>query len=288
MTVRLGAAVDAAQLIAAGFESVVVATGVTPRTPPIEGVGHAKVLSYVDVLKRGAAVGARVAVVGAGGVGFDVAEFLAHGGAAGPDGAAARADDAPAAWPQTADYLEEWGIDPTNERRGGLAAAGAKPGASAREVFLLQRTRGKLGAGLGKTTGWIHRANLTKKGVTMIGGVTYERVDDAGLHVSVQKGKGKDAPRERLTLDVDHVVLCAGQDKLDSLVAPLAAAGVRAFVVGGAERAGELDAKRAIDQGTRLAAVIEDARPGDVFEAPVPLSARFVEAAASFMTSGRK
>ena len=121
----------------------------------------------------------------------------------------------------------------------------------------------------------------------MIGGVTYERVDDEGLHVTVKKGKGKDAPREPLTLDVDHVVLCAGQDKLDGLVAPLAAAGVRAFVVGGAERAGELDAKRAIDQGTRLGARIEDARPGDVFEAPIPMSARFIERVAKFATGGR-
>lgn len=228
--VRLNHRVTAAELQAGGFEAVLLATGVTPRVPPIPGVDHPKVLGYLDVLLERKPVGRRVALIGAGGIGFDVADFLTHGH-----------QDAD---PITAFY-QEWGIDPSFSNRGGLAPAA--PPAVAREVWLLQRKPGKPGKGLGKTTGWIHRARLQQRGVQAVGGVEYLRIDDAGLHLRLPDGT------EQL-LEVDNVVLCAGQESLRELEDELVGAGMAVHRVGGADVAAELDAKRAIDQATRLAA----------------------------------
>ncbi|MGW2205382.1 oxidoreductase [Streptomyces sp. NPDC001774] len=213
-----------------GYDEVVVATGVTPRTPEIEGVDHPSVVSYLDVLRDGAPVGERVAIVGAGGIGFDVAEFLTDGG----EGASQDAET----------YFRQWGVDTSYETRGGLRAP-ERP-RPPRQVHLLQRKTTKVGAGLGKTTGWIHRAEMKHRGVTMVAGATYERIDDDGLHITVDG--------ERQTVPVDTVVLCTGQEPRRGLYEELIAAGRTAHLIGGADVAAELDAKRAIDQGTRLAA----------------------------------
>ena len=228
---HLGRRVGAAELAAGGYDDVVLATGVVPRDPRIPGQDHPMVLTYVDVLAGGKPVGRRVAVVGAGGIGFDVAEFLVHGGH-GPDLAA---------------WMAEWGVADPETARGGLTAP--RPPAPARQVILLQRKAAKPGAGLGKTTGWIHRAALKARKVEMLGGVSYERIDDRGLTI----GFGKE-PRKTRLLEVDNVILCTGQEPLRELQAPLQAAGVRVHLVGGADVAAELDARRAIDQGTRVAA----------------------------------
>ena len=233
VTLRLNTRAKAESLKAEGFDEVVIATGVTPRNPRIPGQDHPKVLSYIEVLK-GAKVGDRVAVIGAGGIGFDVAEFLTHSGTS-------TALDLPA-------WLAEWGVTDPALARGGLATetpAALHP--PARQVTLLQRKAGKLGGGLGKTTGWIHRATLKQKQVRMIGGVNYERIGDEGLQIS--DGEQRENPR---WLAVDTIVLCAGQEPLRELQVPLEAAGVPVHVIGGAFEAGELDAKRAIDQGVRL------------------------------------
>jgi 2,4-dienoyl-CoA reductase (NADPH2) len=215
------------------FDHVVLATGVLPRAVAFPGSNEARVLRYDDVLAGRAEVGPRVAIVGAGGIGFDVAEFLAHAGVS-------PSLDVDA-------WRREWGVDTQyTTTRGGLRAP-ERP-AVAREVWLLQRTPGKPGARLGKTTGWIHRASLKSRGVQAIGGVQYVGFDDAGLHITVDG-----APR---TLAVDNVVLCAGQVSNNPLEAPLRAAGRPVHVIGGAELAAELDAKRAIAQGSRLAAVL--------------------------------
>ncbi|MFC8274293.1 FAD-dependent oxidoreductase [Streptomyces sp. NPDC057271] len=213
-----------------GYDEVVVATGVTPRTPEIEGVDHPSVVSYLDVLRDGAPVGERVAIVGAGGIGFDVAEFLTDGG----EGASQDAET----------YFRQWGVDTSYETRGGLRAP-ERP-RPPRQVHLLQRKTTKVGAGLGKTTGWIHRAEMKHRGVTMVAGATYERIDDDGLHITVDG--------EPQTVPVDTVVLCTGQEPRRGLYEELIAAGRTAHLIGGADVAAELDAKRAIDQGTRLAA----------------------------------
>ncbi|MFE6223165.1 FAD-dependent oxidoreductase [Streptomyces sp. NPDC057854] len=228
--VRLGTHVTAAGLD--GYDEIVVATGVTPRSPGIEGQDHPSVVSYLDVLRDGAPVGERVAVIGAGGIGFDVAEFLTDGG----EGASQD--------PET--YFRQWGVDTSYENRGGLR----KPERNAppRRVHLLQRKTTKVGAGLGKTTGWIHRTELKHRGVTMVAGVTYDRIDDEGLHLTVDG--------ERQLLPVDTIVLCSGQEPQRSLYDELVAAGRTAHLIGGADVAAELDAKRAIDQGTRLAATL--------------------------------
>jgi 2,4-dienoyl-CoA reductase (NADPH2) len=220
-------------LQALGATEVVLATGVTPRDPKIPGAPHPKVLSYLEVL-RGAPVGPRVAVVGAGGIGFDVAEFLTHSGTS-------SALDLPA-------WLAEWGVTDPALARGGLAPEAA-PHAPARQVTLLQRKARKMGATLGKTTGWIHRTVLKRAGVRMLTGVNYEAVGDEGLKVS--DGEARENPR---WLEVDTIVLCAGQEPQRALEAPLKAAGLAVHVIGGALEAGELDAKRAIDQGVRLGA----------------------------------
>ncbi len=227
--VRLGMRATAAQLD--GFDHIVLATGVSPRDVTFPGSDHPRVLRYDDVLAGRVAVGARVAIVGAGGIGFDVAEFLAHEGAS-------PALDLDA-------WRREWGVDlQYTTARGGLRAA--EPPPAARAIWLLQRTPGKPGARLGKTTGWIHRASLKARGVQALGGVQYIGFDDAGFRVSLD-GMAR-------TLEVDHVVLCAGQVSNNPLEAPLRAAGRSVQVIGGAALAAELDAKRAIAQGSRVAA----------------------------------
>ncbi|WP_102110183.1 NADPH-dependent 2,4-dienoyl-CoA reductase [Oceaniglobus roseus] len=235
VTLRLGWAVEVEDL--AGFDAVIVATGVLPRDPEIPGQDGPNVVSYVDVLRGGAPVGQRVAIVGAGGIGFDVAEFLAQQG----DSPTLHLDE----------WKAEWGVSDPARDRGGLAPEGPKPEAPARRITLLQRKAEKLGKRLGKTTGWIHRASLQMKGVEMIGGVNYERIDGTGLHVSF----GEDRRDPRL-IEADTIVLCAGQVSEKSLADRLAERGITAHVIGGADVAAELDAKRAIDQGVRLAATL--------------------------------
>ncbi|MBC3928833.1 NADPH-dependent 2,4-dienoyl-CoA reductase [Undibacterium sp. CY21W] len=227
---RLNTLVTADEL--SSFDEIVLATGITPRTPEIEGVTDPKVLSYLDVLREKKAVGKSVAIIGAGGIGFDVAEYLSHSGTS------------PSLDPKK--FFAEWGVDTSYQTVGGLAEADIeKP---ARQIFLLQRKVSKVGDGLGKTTGWIHRTGLKNRGVHMFAGVTYNKIDNAGLHVTID-GQQKILP-------VDNVILCAGQEPRRDLQAALEAAGKTVHLIGGADVAAELDAKRAINQGTRLAATI--------------------------------
>ncbi|MFE2967083.1 FAD-dependent oxidoreductase [Streptomyces sp. NPDC059340] len=228
--VRLNTRVAAEDVSA--YDEVVVATGVSPRTPQIPGVDHPSVVGYLDVLRDGAPVGDRVAILGAGGIGFDVAEYLTDGGD--------KASEDPAT------YFRHWGVDMDYQAPGGLAAP-ERP-APPRTVHLLQRKASKVGAGLGKTTGWIHRTELKHRGVTMVPGVQYDRIDDAGLHVTVE-GHSQ-------VLEVDTVVLCTGQEPRRGLYEELSAAGRSVHLIGGADVAAELDAKRAIKQGTELAAAL--------------------------------
>ncbi|MDQ2090927.1 NADPH-dependent 2,4-dienoyl-CoA reductase [Marimonas arenosa] len=230
---RLGT--EATAEVLKGFDEVVVATGVVPRDPQIPGEDAENVISYVDLLRGGAEAGRRVAVVGAGGIGFDVSEYLVHAGESPTENLAL--------------WKEEWGVGDPTETPGGLAAQGPHPHAPARQVTLMQRKAQALGKGLGKTTGWIHRAALKMKGVEMIGGVNYERIDDQGLHISF--GEARENPR---VIEADTVVLCAGQLSERSLADALIEKGVIPHVIGGADVAAELDAKRAIDQGVRLGA----------------------------------
>ncbi|ABV91874.1 NADPH:2,4-dienoyl-CoA reductase [Dinoroseobacter shibae DFL 12 = DSM 16493] len=225
---------DATPETVAGFDEVIVATGVLPRDPGIPGQDAPNVLSYIDVLRRKAPVGDRVAIVGAGGIGFDVAEYLAHEG------------ESPTEVPEL--WRREWGVADPEDIRGGLAAEGPQPTPSPRQITLLQRKAEKLGKRLGKTTGWIHRASLQMKGVRMLGGVQYEGIGPEGLRIL------RDGTPE--TLEVDTIVLCAGQVPERSLADALSARGVPVHVIGGADVASELDAKRAIDQGARLAAAL--------------------------------
>jgi len=224
VTLKLNHRVAAESL--AAFDEVILATGVVPRRPNIPGIDHPKVLGYLDVIS-GAPVGPRVAVIGAGGIGFDISEYLIHSG--------------PSASQDIKTFMQEWGIDMSFQARGGVEGMVPQIAPAAREVFLLQRKSKKVGAGLGKTTGWIHRKNLAKRGVQMMAGVTYEKIDDAGLHIT-QAGTAH-------LLQVDSIVLCAGQEPEGGLAADLP----QAHLIGGADVAAELDARRAIDQGTRLA-----------------------------------
>ncbi|MCX0273752.1 NADPH-dependent 2,4-dienoyl-CoA reductase [Nocardia zapadnayensis] len=231
--VHLNTRVTAAELIDRRYDEVVLATGVRPRIPDIPGVDHPMVLSYAELVRDGRPVGKRVAVIGAGGIGFDVSEYLV-------------VDGHPALKPD--EWREEWGVDTDDEQlRGQLRAA--RPAPAAREVVLLQRKDTAFGKGLGKTSGWVHRAALKAKGVEQIGGVNYERIDDEGLHISF--GPKRERPR---SIPVDNVIICAGQESVRELESELTAAGVPTHLIGGAELAAELDAKRAIEQGTRLAA----------------------------------
>jgi len=217
-----------------GFDEVVLATGVFPRKLELPGIDHPKVVSYIDVLLNGVEIGDKVALIGAGGIGFDVAEFLCHAGSHDGDG-------------QTIEgFNRAWGIDQSMQATGGVK--GVKPQApeSPREIWLMQRKSGKPGKNLGKTTGWIHRLTLRHAGVHMLGGVNYERIDDQGLHISIDG--------EAQILDVDQVVICAGQVSNRDLVKTLQANGINCHVIGGAEKAAELDAKYAIREGSELAA----------------------------------
>jgi 2,4-dienoyl-CoA reductase (NADPH2) len=234
VTLRLNTRVTAEDLKIGNFDEVILATGIKPRTVKIEGIDHPKVLDYIDVLKLKKQVGKRVAVIGAGGIGFDVSEYLTHEG----ESTSLNID----AW------LKEWGIDKTMKARSGIEGVTAEVDPSPREVFMFKRSKGKFGGNLGKTTGWIHRSTLKKKKVQFINNVQYTKIDDEGLHY-VQNDEQK-------VLAVDTIIICAGQVPLKELLEPLEAAGIKAHVVGGADVAAELDAKLAINQACRLAAII--------------------------------
>ncbi|MFC0228213.1 oxidoreductase [Serratia aquatilis] len=226
---KLGQQVQAQDL--ADFDEVILACGIVPRMPAIPGIEHANVMSYLDVLRDKKPVGQRVAIIGAGGIGFDTAEYLSqHGISTSLDQQA---------------FNREWGIDPQLERRGGLNTEGPVASAIPRQIFLLQRKTSKVGEGLGKTTGWIHRTSLAARGVKMLNSVSYQRIDDEGLHIL--------RAEQESCLPVDTVVICAGQEPRRELQQPLLAMGKTVHLIGGADVAAELDARRAIDQGTRLA-----------------------------------
>ena len=228
---QLNSRVTAEQLNNGGFDEIIIATGISPRLPDIKGIDHPKVMNYLDVIGAKKPVGNKVAIIGAGGIGFDTAEYLTHSGEA-------TSQNIPA-------FMKEWGIDMTFGSRSGTEGIVAEPTPSPREVFLLQRKTSKVGKGLGKTTGWIHRAGLAMKGVRMMPGCDYSHIDDEGLHITVN-----DEPK---VLPVDSIIICAGQDPLRELVDGL---NVPHHLIGGADVAGELDAKSAINQGTRLAAAM--------------------------------
>jgi 2,4-dienoyl-CoA reductase (NADPH2) len=228
----LNCKVSVDHLINQGFDEVVLATGVVPRKIRLEGIDHPSVLTYMDVLAEKKKVGKRVAVIGAGGIGFDVAEFITH----------PSADDKP----EQDSFCSIWGIDMQLQREGGLTEAQSQE--PCRQVYLLQRKAAKMGKTLGKTTGWIHRATLAQRKVTMLNGVSYQKIDDQGLHIQ-KAGKN-------MLLEVDTIIICAGQESLNDLQAPLEDAGIHVHLIGGAEKSVELNAKRAISQGTKLAAVI--------------------------------
>ncbi|MGZ5374011.1 MAG: FAD-dependent oxidoreductase, partial [Aeromicrobium sp.] len=214
------------------FDEIVISTGVVPRIPTLEGVNHSKVVSYAEVIKGQVTVGQRVAVMGAGGIGFDVSEFLLHD-----------SDETLEHW------MERWGVVDPSLKRGGLGTKLRAP--AKREITLLQRKKTSLGKDLGKTTGWVHRTTLKDSGAVMVPGVSYERIDDAGLHITLNKGEDNEESR---VLDVDTIVLCTGQESVRALLDPLQAADKSVHVIGGADVAAELDAKRAIKQATELAA----------------------------------
>ncbi len=232
--VKLKQAITAAELLSADFDEIILATGIKPRTPAIEGIQHEKVVSYLDVLTGKKIIGKKVAIIGAGGIGFDVAHFLAHDGVS----SALNIDV----------FAEEWGIDFKNHPRGGVTGIEPRVHPSPREIWLLQRKQKPVGKDLGRTTGWTHRLYLERKGVQMWNGCEYQKIDDAGLHILLN---GKE-----ILLEVDNVVICAGQEPLRDLYDGLVAAGKNVQLVGGADVATELDAKRAIDQASRLAAAI--------------------------------
>ena len=224
--------IDYDELAKSDFDDIVIATGVTPRHLNLEGIQHPKVLSYLDVLKARQPVGQKVAIIGAGGIGFDTAEFLTHEGESG------------SIHPKK--FYDEWGIDTSYSQVGGLKTAAVEH--SAREIYLLQRKASSVGATLGKTTGWIHRTGLKNRNVKMIAGAQYEKIDDQGLHIQVGE--------KTTVLDVDHVIICAGQESFTAMYEPLKQLGKNVHLIGGAKEAGELDDKRAIRHGAELAAMI--------------------------------
>jgi len=232
VNIRLGHRVTPQEILAAGFDEVVVATGAVPRKVNIPGIDHPCVLSYLDVLVGGKSVGQRVAIIGAGGIGFDVAVFLVQNNTE--------------TGPIRETFLSEWGIDAAYAAPGGLSAQGPCIPPVERQLYLMQRKGSKIGKDLGKTTGWIHRATLKNRGVVMLNGVTYEQIDDRGMTIQ-REG-------QQQTLPVDTVVICAGQESRDRLYLDIKDSGIPVHLIGGAEQALELDAKRAIDQGCRLAA----------------------------------
>jgi len=231
---RLGTRAEPEALRAAGFDEVVVATGISPRRPEVEGIDHPKVVSYLDVIMGRAKVGQKVAIMGAGGIGFDVAELITHSGTS-----AALDIDV---------FAKEWGIDFKNHPRGGVTGIEPQVARNDREVTLLQRKATPVGQGLGRTTGWTHRLTLQRRGVRMVSGVEYRKIDDAGVHALVGG--------EPVLFEADTVIVCAGQEPLRALFDQLEADGVTAHLIGGALEASELDAKRAIRQASELAAVI--------------------------------
>ncbi len=234
ITLRLNSRASAADLQAEGFDEVVVATGIHPRTPDIPGINHPKVVSYIDAILGRQPIGRRVAILGAGGIGFDVAELITHEG--------------PSAALDIDVFAREWGIDFKGHPRGGVTGVVPQLAKADREVFLMQRKADALGRNLGRTTGWTHRLVLNRRGVHMVAGVDYQRIDDAGLHTRVNG--------EPRLFEVDTVIVCAGQTPLRTLYDELQVAGVAVRLVGGAFEASELDAKRAIDQASRLAAEV--------------------------------
>ena len=231
--VRLNTRAEEADLITQNYDEIILASGVTPRILEIEGINHPKVLDYVDVLYKNKSVGDKVAIVGAGGIGFDMAEYLAHD----------MSHESVSL--NTENYMKEWGVDMSYSKGGALAEA-PQPLASPREIYLLKRSKGKHGKNLGKTTGWIHRSSLAMKEVKMLADVSYEKIDDQGLHIKVGE--------EQQILDVDHVIICAGQVSLKELEAGLTAAGQNVHLIGGANIAAQLDAKMAIKEASELAA----------------------------------
>jgi 2,4-dienoyl-CoA reductase (NADPH2) len=234
IALRLNTRVDGAMLQAMGFDEVIVATGIEPRRPEVDGIDHPKVVGYIDAILGRKPIGQRVAIMGAGGIGFDVAELVSHAGVSG-------ALDVPV-------FAREWGIDVVNHPRGGVTGVTPQVAKADREVWLMQRKADALGKNLGRTTGWTHRMVLARRGVNMVSGVEYRRVDDAGLHTLVNG--------EPRLFEVDTVIVCAGQMPLRGLHDDLQARGVKSTLVGGAFEAAELDAKRAIDQASRLAAAV--------------------------------
>lgn len=232
VNLHLGQKVNAQDLMPSAFDEIILATGVSPRALELPGVEHSKVLNYIDVLKNHQKTGQKVAIIGAGGIGFDVAEYLLkeeHKGG-----------------PEVTEFMDEWGVDMNHQDKGGLKDPNI--GKPERTIYLLQRSKGKLGERLGKTTGWIHRSSLKKHRVQMLDSVQYIKVDDQGLHIAIDG-----TPQ---LLEVDNVIICAGQEALRDLYEPLTLAGLSVHLVGGADEARELDAKRAIDQASRLAAQI--------------------------------
>ena len=234
VAVHLNTRVDADKLIAGGFDHVVIATGISPRTPAIPGIDHPKVIGYVDALTGAKPVGQKVAVIGAGGIGFDVTDTITHAG--------------PSAALDVDVFAREWGIDFVNHPRGGVTGVEPVVVKSEREVWLMQRKETPVGRGLGKTTGWTHRLTLNKRGVHMMNAVDYVGIDDRGLHLTMGG--------QPHTLDVDTIIICAGQEPLRSLYDELEARGASVDLVGGAKEAVELDAKAAINQASYLAASI--------------------------------
>lgn len=231
VTVKLNTRVTVSELNTSDFDEIILATGIHPRTPEIDGIDHSSVSSYTDVLNGNVKIGNSVAIIGAGGIGFDVAEYLSHSG--------------PSSSQNIAAFMKEWGVDMQMSSRGGVEGMTAEVTPASRSIHLLQRKAESLGKNLGKTTGWIHRVGLMKRGIKMHGGCTYHRIDDAGLHI-LEGDKPK-------LLEVDNIILCAGQEPLRELSEGL----TKSFhLIGGADVAAELDAKRAIDQGTRVAAIL--------------------------------